>query len=492
MKKFLLFGVFLFAFVLDYGQSGKRGIAYGHHSLEDLDAFSPSVSWWYNWAVAPESAVAESYGDTGFEFVPMCWNGSFDETALRNFLSNHPETKYLLAFNEPNFRDQANMTPSQAAAQWPKLEAIAKDFNLKIVAPAVNYCGNCVSENGTTYTDPFQYLDDFFAACPDCQVDYIAVHCYMNTVSALEWYIGEFKKYHKPIWLTEFSGWESNGNINSLDDQINFMIGAVDMLEADPDVFRYAWFTGRANGINNYPYIDLLGPNCYLTSLGKIYTQMPVHNPNQVVAIPAKIEAEDYNQMKGILIEKTTDKDGFANVGHIDSGDWLEYKIQVPNSGDYDLLLRIASVKLSSLNVLVDNVRVLTHTIPNTNSYQNWSTTVNKLSLTSGQHTIRLQAAGNGFNLNWFQIGKLSTAVNNLGEDGNRFIVFPNPVHSTSSIQTSLKINNLQLFNLTGEKVASYNFSDVVNIGTLPAGIYVLKAIGAQGKVFQTEKLVIQ
>lgn len=57
------------------------------------------------------------------------------------------------------------MTPLEAAAEWPRLEAIANEFVLKIVGPAVNFCGNCVTENGTTYNDPFDYLDDSFQAC---------------------------------------------------------------------------------------------------------------------------------------------------------------------------------------------------------------------------------------------------------------------------------------------------------------------------------------
>ncbi len=276
-----------------YGQSQKRGMAYGHHSPEDLQVLSPEISWWYNWVETPENSVVNVFGNYGFEFVPMTWNGNLNETKLRNFL----KAKYLLAFNEPNFLEQANMKPSEVAAQWPRLEAIADEFNLKIVAPAVNYCGECVTENGTTYTDPFQYLDDFFEVCPDCRVDHIAVHSYMNTVSALQWYIGKFKKYEKPIWLTEFAGWEYNDNINDVNDQISFMIGAVDFLEADPDVFRYAWFIGRRDGINSFPYIDLLGANGVLTQLGEVYKQMPTHDADQVVEIPATIEAEAYNKM---------------------------------------------------------------------------------------------------------------------------------------------------------------------------------------------------
>jgi len=34
----------------------KRGISYGYHTEEDFKAISGTLSWWYNWAVTPESA----------------------------------------------------------------------------------------------------------------------------------------------------------------------------------------------------------------------------------------------------------------------------------------------------------------------------------------------------------------------------------------------------------------------------------------------------
>ena len=288
MKKIIFLYLILFSSSISIGQD-KRGIAYGYHSPEDLEVLSPEVSWWYNWSEKPENSVENVYEDYGFEFVPMTWNGYFDSVKLVTFLSNHPETKYLLAFNEPNFISQANMTPSQAAAIWPKIESIADEYNLEIVGPAVNFCGTCVEENGVTYYSPFDYLDDFFAACQDCRVDYIAVHSYMNNVSSLQWYINEFKSYGKPIWLTEFAGWEQNGTINNISDQINFMMGAVDFLESDTAVFRYSWFIGRGSGISTYPHIDILGVNGELTELGQAYTQMPFHNDSLIVEIPARI-----------------------------------------------------------------------------------------------------------------------------------------------------------------------------------------------------------
>jgi hypothetical protein len=60
-------------------QSEKRGIAYGYHSPEDMEALSPDVTWWYNWSVTPESSVANVFQDYDFEFVPMAWNGNYNE-----------------------------------------------------------------------------------------------------------------------------------------------------------------------------------------------------------------------------------------------------------------------------------------------------------------------------------------------------------------------------------------------------------------------------
>lgn len=270
-------------------RSPKRGLGYGENSPQDLLALSKGVAWYYNWYHQPEASVINVYQNYNIDYVPMAWNGAFNKQAMHDFLSTHPGVKYILGFNEPNFVDQAKLTPSQAAALWPDIEALADEFDLEIVSPAVNYCGNCVSENGTVYTDPVKYLDDFFAACKDCRVDHIAIHCYMANVSALQWYVGQFKKYGKPIWLTEFAAWEGQP---TLDEQKRFMIDAVGYLETDPDVFRYAWFTGRFD--NKSPFIGLLQQPGVLTQLGDIYVNLPAgivleledHTQNDIKAFP--------------------------------------------------------------------------------------------------------------------------------------------------------------------------------------------------------------
>jgi hypothetical protein len=247
------------------GQAGspKRGLC-GDASPADLAAVSPYVSWYYDWGVAPP---AVSQGQlSGIEWVPMCWGAVYpgDVAGIENLVP--AGSTYLLGFNEPNFRSQADLTPAKAAELWPNLERIASDKGLKLVSPAVNWCGDCV--DGVT-SDPVDWLDKFFAACPGCRVDYIAVHSYAPGSEALRNYLLKFKKYNKPLWITEFAPWDPPKP--DFEGVVRYMKEAITILENDPDVFRYSWFATRVD-IN--PDISLLGADGELTKLGQLYSCM--------------------------------------------------------------------------------------------------------------------------------------------------------------------------------------------------------------------------
>lgn len=246
--------------------SRKRGIAYGYHSDADLAALSAGIGWWYNWAAKPDDTLMSGYPGLGVEFVPMVWGGTFDPATLEKQVP--AGAKYLLTFNEPNFGSQANLTPAQAAALWPKIEAFAKARGMKIVSPAVNYCGSPCNE-----TDPFMWLQKFFAACTACQVDYVAMHWYACTKAALTSTLAKYEQqFGKPLWVTEFSCLDEKSKVNEPDELI-YMQDAVAALEADPMVFRYAWFTGR---FTSSPPVNLLAATSgQLTPLGQKYVILP-------------------------------------------------------------------------------------------------------------------------------------------------------------------------------------------------------------------------
>jgi hypothetical protein len=480
MKKAVIFISVFVAFELiteAQTQSDKKGIAFGYLSEADMAEISQGMSWWYNWSVIPENEVKDVFGSYDMDFVPMAWNGLFNETSIRAFYESHPDAKYLLGFNEPNFTTQANLTPREAAALWPKLEAIAEDYGLEIVGPAVNYCDKCVEVNGVAITDPVDYLDSFFVACPACKVDYIAVHNYMCYSGALRSYIERFKKYNKKIWLTEFACWDQP-NI-TLDMQKSYVLGALDYLENDTMVFRYSWFNG--NRANNYPYLSLLGTHSgTLTDLGVLYiTYNPVHDTGIYIDIPARIEAEAYNAMYGVSIEGVKDVDGIADVGWIDAGDWLEYNIKVPESREYYFYFRIASTAITSLEVQENDNTLRTLQIPNSGGWQNWRTLMMPLTVSQGKHKLRVYTAVGKFNLNWITISDIvNSAQEALSE--NNAIVYPNPVADKLNILSDNTDSEtiVTIINQTGMVILTKQFprgtKDIISmdVSRLKSGFY--------------------
>jgi Glycosyl hydrolase catalytic core len=250
----------------------KRGIAYGHHSDADIQALSPSVVWWYNWYYAPDDSLTPGYAEQlSIEYVPMVWGPSVKLADATKSISNTATA--LLGYNEPNFFAQANVSASDAAKQWPEIEAIADAKHLRLVSPAVNYCGG-----GCHDTDPFSYLKSFFKSCASCRVDIIAAHiyvgCQISNGNHAQWLIDHLEKYQRefkePIWLTEFAC----NDARNVAEQKAFLEDAVAYLEATSRIERYAWFAGRAD---NVPYVDLLSTSGKLTELGQAYVNAPAN-----------------------------------------------------------------------------------------------------------------------------------------------------------------------------------------------------------------------
>ena len=244
----------------------KRGVASNAAPTNVLapTPSAPGVTWWYDWSNQPASGSA-----AGIEFVPMIWGTG----ALSGPIP--AGSRFLLGFNEPNFANQSDMTPQQAAQNWPAVEALANAQGIPIVAPGLNFCGSPSNASGCSdpsVTDPYTFLRDFLGACPGCKVDYIAVHWYNCDLPSLKAYIDGnatlqgWVQFGKPIWLTEFS---CDGS-HSAADQEAYMSAAVPYLESNPHVFRYSWFSASP-----IPSSLLTAADGSLTALGQTYVSLP-------------------------------------------------------------------------------------------------------------------------------------------------------------------------------------------------------------------------
>ncbi|KAA6344335.1 hypothetical protein EZS27_008031 [termite gut metagenome] len=396
-------------------RSEKRGVSFAFQFTDDVKLLGKGASWSYNWGPDQTASFDAVIGETNMDFCPMAWNG-IDANRLRAYKTRHPECKYLLAFNEPNLTDQANMTPRQAADRWPAVKSIADELGLEIISPAMNY--------GTLsgYGDPITWLDEFFQLIPISDISGISIHSYMPDGGATKSYIERFRKYNKPVWLTEFCAWDGvNAGNFKLEGQMNYMVDIINYMESDPNVFRYAWFIPRGgNKVEDFPYMYLLtkSSKVELTPLGKVFVNMSSQDKNTYYVEEQIIEAEHYSS---VCIAESVGKSGWTNGPFIrpttDAGDetlelygfvtneWVEYQVEIDRNKALDLEVRYASLNDSELDVMIDGVSETTLTLTSTGQTSIWATANTKIHPAPGKHTLRLKINKGNICMNWLKIG---------------------------------------------------------------------------------------
>lgn len=123
------------------------------------------------------------------------------------------------------------------------------------------------------------------------------------------------------------------------------------------------------------------------------------------ITIPGQIEAEAYCGMQGVAPENTSDTGGGQNLGWLDAGDWVDFRVNVPTAGTYTLKYRYAStVSNAQLSLLQGTTLLGTSVLQNTGGWQTWQTQTSTVSLGAGAQTLRVRVDQPGFNLNWFSL----------------------------------------------------------------------------------------
>ncbi|RAJ93978.1 putative secreted protein (Por secretion system target) [Larkinella arboricola] len=122
--------------------------------------------------------------------------------------------------------------------------------------------------------------------------------------------------------------------------------------------------------------------------------------------VPAKIEAESFAEMSGVQTESTSDVDGGLNVGWIEAGDWMKYKLNVPTAGLYTLSFRLATWQTDGqLEIRNAAGTVLaTVNVPVGGGWQNWETASATISLPAGNQVLQIYDKQGGWNFNWFDV----------------------------------------------------------------------------------------
>lgn len=181
-----------------------------------------NTGWSYNWG-ANLSSTTEN------EYVPMQW-GTWNLDANVETLKTKPDVTHFLAFNEPDGKEQANMTMDQILNYWPKLMLTG----LRLGSPAF------------VRTDSlYKFMDK--ALAKGYRVDFMCLHSYekrsgdnyINTI-----YKPLYDKYKIPLWITEFA-YGAPWNTTTSDNMLSYNNGNKDFIQkmdAAPFVERYALF----------------------------------------------------------------------------------------------------------------------------------------------------------------------------------------------------------------------------------------------------------
>lgn len=186
-----------------------------------------NVGWYYDWNICRQSTP-------DLQYVPIRQNRYWPD--LNQDWKAIGATE-LLGYNEPDHKDQSNMTVDGAIAAWPDLLATG----LRLGSPAV-------SDGGLKWL--YEFMDKADAA--HLRVDFVAVHYYRsysnpaNPEGAAGQLYNYLKQIHdrtgRPIWLTEFNnGANWTKDRKPTYEQERATIAAfVAMLDNTPFVERYA------------------------------------------------------------------------------------------------------------------------------------------------------------------------------------------------------------------------------------------------------------
>lgn len=250
--------------------TGKKGADFSINTTNGTwwgNTINLQSHWFYTWGLNIPIELAPQ----NCEFVPMFWGKTtVNETniTLAKQLKTNGRAVNILSFNEPDLKDQANMTVAEALALWPQLETIG----LPLGSPVTSW---------PTRPWNYEFLDQ--AIAQGKRIDFIPVHMYVGTddVAFVNILQALYDKYQKPIWITEFATVSEGAKVMSDNPYtpemvLAFMKRLLPKLEALPFVHRYSWFSGSPTSARLWPsaLIDQFGN---LTALGKWYSE---YKPN--------------------------------------------------------------------------------------------------------------------------------------------------------------------------------------------------------------------
>jgi len=244
-------------------------------------------------------------------------------------------------------------------------------------------------------------------------------------------------------------------------------------------------YTSDAKGSGwNFNWWELAGPATTTTPTPPVTT------------FTQRIEAEAYSTMYGIQTENTGDAGGTLNVGWQETGDWMDYSVNIPSAGTYTVNFRVATVNTGVQAQLRNaaGTTLTTITVPNTGWWQTYQTVSAQVTLPAGQQTLRIytsDAKGSGWNFNWWEITNATTRSAGVDDvitrtDLTTAEVFPAQITSRFALKVDNKLTGTMSIDVvdaqgnvkksfTVNKAATGAIQTYLSVSDLAAGQYTLR-----------------
>jgi len=211
-----------------------------------------------------------------------------------------------------------------------------------------------------------------------------------------------------------------------------------------------------------------------------------------------KIQAEYATKNYGFTIEKCYDSGGGFNTGYADRSDYLDYLVYIPDSGVYQLDLRVAlgggNMRVSlQHNQSGEFEEVLSHVLFSTGGWQSWETQAATMELPAGKYIFRLQVKFGEFNLNWLQFNNVTGTFEIQEQSGTR--IYPNPAGSFVTVefdQMPERNEIIEIFDSRGimlMTVPSDQRINIIDTGSFIPGIYFIRKTGREKP--EVHKLIV-
>ncbi len=213
------------------------------------------------------------------------------------------------------------------------------------------------------------------------------------------------------------------------------------------------------------------------------------------------IEAEKFSDTGGTYDGfDTYVTNGIGAINFNQKGDWGDYIVNIENDDEFEISYFIGTpLTQSRIEILVDGVSVSDDAVPSSD----WNDFIllkasNKVSLTAGEHTIRLQGAGSNnddweWNLEKFILeGTKVLSIEDFTKNNNESLaIIPNPVADNFYI-SNLKNNNFSftIYGINGATINKglINGEQTIDVSNLSNGVYFLTL--SDGNSQETLKII--